>query len=127
MLAITGTALASGLGGVYFEKVLRDSSQRTSMWVRNVQLAIYSVFPALFIGVGFQDGEKISNDGFFQGYNWAVWATIVLQALGGILTTFTIRHSQSDPSSFATTASIILSILSSVWLFDFQLTTSVCF
>lgn len=126
LLAIISATLASGLGGVYFEKVLRDSTHHTSMWVRNVQLAFYSIFPALFIGVGFQDGEKISNDGFFQGYNWAVWATIVFQAFGGVLTTFSIRHAQRDTSSFATTASIILSIIGSVWIFNIDLTASVC-
>ena len=96
------------------------------MWVRNVQLAIYSVFPAIFIGVGFRDGEKVSNDGFFQGYNWVVWSTIIIQALGGIISTVSIRHYQRDRSCTATTASIILSIIGSVYLFDFDLTPSVC-
>ncbi|KAJ5949407.1 hypothetical protein N7454_000991 [Penicillium verhagenii] len=124
LLAIIGSALASGCGGVFFEKVLRDSSSHTSMWVRNVQLAIYSVFPAIFIGVGFQDGESVSNDGFFQGYNWAVWAVIAIQALGGILSTFSLRHSQRDPGCVANTATTIMSIVGSVWLFDFDLTPS---
>ncbi|KAJ5659837.1 hypothetical protein N7507_006288 [Penicillium longicatenatum] len=122
LFAIIGAALASGCGGVFFEKVLRDSSNHTSMWVRNVQLAIYSVFPAIFIGVGFRDGESVSNGGFFQGYNWAVWSTIALQALGGILSTFMLRHAQRDPSCVATTTTTILSIIGSVWLFEFELT-----
>ncbi|CAI7620861.1 unnamed protein product [Penicillium pancosmium] len=122
LLAIIGAALASGLGGIYFEKVLKDSSNHTSLWVRNVQLTIYSVFPALFIGVVFRDGDTISNGGFFQGYNWAVWTTIVVQALGGILSTFSISFSQRDPKSLATTISTVLSILASIYLFDFELT-----
>lgn len=126
LLAIIGAALASGLGGVYFEKVLKDSSNHTSMWVRNVQLAIYSVFPALFIGVVFRDGDIIASEGFFQGYNWAVWSTIAVQALGGILSTFSISHAQRDAKCLATTVSIITSIIGSVWLFDFELTSSVC-
>jgi UDP-sugar transporter A1/2/3 len=126
LLAVIGAAVASGVAGVYFEKVLKDSSNHISLWVRNVQLAIYSVFPALFIGVVFQDGERIANDGFFQGYNWIVWATIVTQALGGIISTFYISHTQRDPQCLATTTSIILSIIGSIWLFDFELTASVC-
>jgi UDP-sugar transporter A1/2/3 len=125
LLAIIGAALASGLGGIYFEKVLKDSSNHTSLWVRNVQLAIYSVFPALFIGVVFRDGDTISNGGFFQGYNWAVWTTIVVHALGGILSTFSISSSQRDPKSLATTISTVLSILASIYLFDFELTARV--
>jgi UDP-sugar transporter A1/2/3 len=126
LLAILGATLASGFGGVYFEKVLKDSSSHTSLWVRNVQLAVYSVFPALFIGVVFRDGDNIANDGFFQGYNWAVWSAIVVQAIGGILSTFSISHAQRDAKSLATTASILTSIVGSFWLFDFELTTSVC-
>lgn len=126
LLAIVGATLASGFGGVYFEKVLKDSSSHTSLWVRNVQLAVYSVFPALFIGVVFRDGDNIANDGFFQGYNWAVWSAIVVQAIGGILSTFSISHAQRDAKSLATTASILTSIVGSFWLFDFELTASVC-
>ncbi|KAJ5679817.1 Nucleotide-sugar transporter [Penicillium macrosclerotiorum] len=121
LLATIGAVWASSIGEGYFEKVLKDSSNHTSMWVRNVQLAIYAVFPALFIGVGFRDGERIANDGFFQGYNWVVWSTILVQALGGILSTFSIGHGQRDPRSLATTANIALSIVGSVWLFDFEL------
>jgi UDP-sugar transporter A1/2/3 len=33
-------------------------------------------------------GERIAEDGFFQGYNWAVWSTIIIQALGGIVSAF---------------------------------------
>lgn len=125
LLAIVGAALASGFSGVYFEKVLKDSSNHISLWVRNVQLAVYSISPALFIGVVFRDGDNIANDGFFQGYNWAVWCTIACQALGGVLTTFSICYGQRDPRCFATTASIIASIVGSVWLFEFELTTTV--
>jgi UDP-sugar transporter A1/2/3 len=126
LLAVIGAAIASGIGGVYFEKVLKDSSNHISLWVRNVQLAIYSVFPALFIGVVFRDGERIATDGFFQGYNWTVWATIVIQALGGIISTFSLSQTQRDPRCLATTAGLILSIIGSIWLFDFELTASVC-
>ncbi|KAJ5088801.1 hypothetical protein N7456_012417 [Penicillium angulare] len=124
LLAIVGAAFASGFGGVFFERILRDSSNHTSLWVRNVQMAIYSVFPALFIGVGFQDGEKVSNDGFFQGYNWVVWSTILIQALGGILSIFSARHAHKQPSCVDTTATLILSIVGSVVLFQFELTAS---
>lgn len=125
LLAVIGAATASGFGCIYFEKVLKDSSSSISLWVRNVQLAFYSIFPALCIGVVFRDGDTIATDGFFQGYNWAVWSTILIQALGGIMSTFVIGHTQRDARSMATTASIILSVIGSVWLFDFQLTASV--
>jgi len=42
---------ASAAASIYFEKILKDSNTPTSLWTRNVQLAFYSLFPALFIGV----------------------------------------------------------------------------
>ncbi|KAF7522053.1 hypothetical protein PCG10_007677 [Penicillium crustosum] len=124
LLATIGASLASGLAGIYFEKVLKDSSNHISLWVRNVQLAVYSVFPALFIGIVFRDGEKIAEDGFFQGYNWAVWSTIIIQALGGIVSAFYASNAQKDARSLATTANIILTIVGSIWLFEFEVTAS---
>ncbi|KAF7115782.1 hypothetical protein CNMCM5793_003422 [Aspergillus hiratsukae] len=126
LLATIGACIASGLAGVYFEKVLRDSVKTTSLWVRNVQLSVYSLFPALFIGVVFLDGEKVAANGFFEGYNWAVWSTILVQAIGGIATSFCISHAYKDARNVATAISIVLSTLGSVWLFGFQLTGNVC-
>lgn len=125
LFAIVGAAVASGFSGVFFEKVLKDSTNHISLWVRNVQLAVYSVFPALFVGVVFRDGDTIASDGFFQGYNWAVWSTIATQALGGIMSTFAVSYGQRDPKCVATTISIIASIVGSMWLFEFELTTTV--
>ncbi|KAL4932119.1 nucleotide-sugar transporter-domain-containing protein [Aspergillus undulatus] len=88
ILATLGACATSGISAVYFEKVMRDSARSTSLWIRNVQIAVYSVFPALFIGVIFLDGEKIANGGVFDGYNWTVWACILVQAFGGIIAPF---------------------------------------
>lgn len=127
LLATVGACVASGLAGVYFEKVLKDSAASTSLWVRNVQLAIYSIFPALFIGVIFLDGEKVAANGFFQGYNWAVWSVAVVQALGGIMTAFCISCAHMVPKGTAAAASVVFSLIGSVWLFEFEPTGSVCF
>ncbi|KAL4808259.1 nucleotide-sugar transporter-domain-containing protein [Aspergillus unguis] len=120
VLATLGSCAASGLSGVYFEKVMRDSAKPTSLWVRNVQVAVYSVFPALFIGVVFLDGEKIANGGVFEGYNWVVWATILVQAFGGIAAPFFAGPTFADARNVASATTIILTSMGSVWLFDFE-------
>ena len=122
LLAAVGACAAAALAGVYFEKVLKESAKATSPWVRNVQLAVYSLFPALFIGVVFVDGEQVAANGFFQGYNWAVWSTIVVQALGGIMASFFIFYANLATKSLATSASILLSTVGSIWLFQFEIT-----
>ena len=70
LIAVVIACLLSGLAGVYFEKILKDPKEgQASVWVRNVQLSFYSLWPALFIGVLFKDGEYIAQTGFFAGYN----------------------------------------------------------
>ena len=117
----------SGLASVYFEKVLKEPRNEygSSVWIRNVQLSFYSLWPALFIGVMFKDGEHITRTGFFTGYNWIVWAAILLQAIGGILVAFVVKFANNITKNFATSISIILSSLASVMFFDFQITSFV--
>jgi solute carrier family 35 (UDP-sugar transporter), member A1/2/3 len=127
LIAVIIACSTSGLAGVYFEKVLKDSNKVT-LWVRNVQLSFYSLFPALFIGVFIKDGSAIARDGFFAGYNGVVWAAIVCQAVGGLLVAMVVKYADNIAKNFATSISIILSFIASVWLFDFQITMNVsCF
>jgi UDP-sugar transporter A1/2/3 len=124
LFAVITACATSGLAGVYFEKVLKDSTKVT-LWVRNVQMSFYSLFPALFIGVVMKDGREIRRDGFFAGYNNMVWAAIVCQAVGGLLVAVVVNYADNIAKNFATSISIILSFIASVWLFDFKITFNV--
>jgi UDP-galactose transporter len=125
LIAVTVACAISGLAGVYFEKVLKDSTQVT-LWVRNVQLSFFSLFPALFFGVIAKDGAAIRQDGFFIGYNWVVWTAITFQAVGGLLVALVVNYADNIAKNFATSISIIISFVVSVWLFDFSITINVC-
>lgn len=122
--AIVGS-IVSATGSVYFEKILKSSVAPTSLWIRNVQLAFYSLFPAFFIGVLFLDGEEIAKSGFFVGYNRVVWATIVLQTNLDILFSACIKYADNIAKNFAISISILISLCASVWFFDFAVTTNV--
>ncbi|KAI9722896.1 MAG: hypothetical protein M1812_001344 [Candelaria pacifica] len=123
LLAVIVACTASGLAGVYFEKILKDSNSSASLWVRNVQLSFYSLFPAFFIGVLFRDGEHIAKNGFFDGYNWIVWTAIGFQASGGVIVALCVNYADNIAKNFATSISIVISLLASVWFFDFQMTS----
>jgi UDP-sugar transporter A1/2/3 len=123
--AVLIAAVISGLTGVYFEKVLKEPTAHVTVWTRNVQLSFYSLFPALFIGIIYMDGEEISKNGFFDGYNAVVWTAIGFQALGGVLVAMCINYADNIAKNFATSISIIISFLFSVWFFDFQVTFTV--
>jgi drug/metabolite transporter (DMT)-like permease len=125
LLSVIGVCICSGLAGVYFEKVIKDAPKVTSLWVRNVQLSVYALFPALFIGVIFVDGETVAKYGFLDGYNWIVLASVLLQALGGIVAAFCIFYADNISKNFATSISMVLSSLGSFFFFDFEATGNV--
>ncbi|KAI9758829.1 MAG: Sec63 [Chaenotheca gracillima] len=118
LAAVVAACVISGLAGVYFEKVLKDAT--SSVWVRNVQLSFYSLFPAFIIGVVVKDGEDIAAKGFFSGYNWAVWSVIGFQALGGVMVALCVNYADNIAKNFATSISIVISLLASVWFFDME-------
>jgi UDP-galactose transporter len=124
LLAVVAASLTSGLTGVYFEKVIKDSLSTVSLWTRNVQLSFFSLFPALIIGVWWQDGREIYSNGFFVGYNWIVWTTIALQAFGGIMVAVCITYADNIAKNFAASFSIVVSCMLSAMFFESPLTVN---
>ncbi|KAF2488472.1 nucleotide-sugar transporter [Lophium mytilinum] len=122
LAAVIAACVLSGLAGVSFEKILKDSNTSSSLWVANVQLSFWSIFAAGFIGVIFIDGEKIAKTGFFVGYTWIVWTTIAFQAFGGVLVSMVINYADNIAKNFSTSISVIISFLASVWFFDVSIT-----
>ncbi|RAR07973.1 atp-dependent dna helicase mer3 [Stemphylium lycopersici] len=126
LLAVLISCALSGLAGVTFEKILKDSTstKTTTLWVRNCQLSFWSIFPSLFLGVIWKDGEIIAKTGFFVGYNWVVWTAIGFQAAGGVIVALVINYADNIAKNFATSISILLSCIASVYFFNFQVTQS---
>ncbi|CBY23860.1 unnamed protein product [Oikopleura dioica] len=109
----------SGFAGVYFEKVLKGS--KVSVWLRNVQLGIFGSIIA-FIAAYLKDGADIQEKGFFFGYNKLVWCVVANQACGGLLVAMVIKYADNILKGFATSLSIVLSSILSVFLFDYSIT-----
>lgn len=121
--AVTAACFTSGLAGVYFEMVLKNS--RADLWVRNVQLSLFSLIPALLPIIYY---KPVNSEGFFADFfrnfgGWA-WATVAIQVFGGLVTAVVIKYSDNILKGFATSLSIVFSFLASVALFDFHITPS---
>jgi drug/metabolite transporter (DMT)-like permease len=127
VIAVLSVCACSGFAGVYFEKVIKEAPNpnSTSLWIRNVQLSLYSLFPTFFVGVVFLDGEHVAKYGFWQGYNWVVALSIIIQTLGGILAAFCIFYADNISKNFAVSISMVLSSLLSFVFFDFKATSTV--
>lgn len=119
-LAILSACFLSGFAGVYFEMILKGSSE-VSLWIRNIQLASFAV-PFGLIQVFATDYSIISEKGFFFGYSALTWTVILLQAQGGLLVAVVVKYADNILKGFATSLAIIISSVVSVFLFDFEIT-----
>ncbi|KAJ7137835.1 nucleotide-sugar transporter-domain-containing protein [Mycena epipterygia] len=124
--AVTAACFTSGLAGVYFEMVLKNS--RADLWVRNVQLSLFSLIPALLPVLYSSTAPPHNSRGFlldvFRNFGPWAWATVSIQVFGGLVTAIVIKYSDNILKGFATSLSIILSSLASVALFHFRITPS---
>uniref|UniRef100_A0A3Q2YT26 Solute carrier family 35 member A3b n=1 Tax=Hippocampus comes TaxID=109280 RepID=A0A3Q2YT26_HIPCM len=113
LMAVLTACIFSGFAGVYFEKILKEAKQ--SLWVRNVQLGLFGfVFSTL--GMMVYDGERVAQSGMFQGYNKITCTVVVLQALGGLVVALVMKYADNILKGFATSLSIIVSMLISYFL-----------
>lgn len=137
LLAVLASCFSSGYSGVYFEKLVKHTNQ--SLWVRNIQLAIFGFLLAVG-AVLIQDKQAVQVGGFFQvknqyfyilsflllikvifylqGYNTLTWLVILLQAFGGLIVAIVMKYADNILKGFATSISIVLSTICSYYLLD---------
>ncbi|TFY60949.1 hypothetical protein EVG20_g7236 [Dentipellis fragilis] len=118
--AVTAACFTSGLAGVYFEMVLKNS--KADLWVRNVQLSLFSLPPAILPVLYARD--SVTSHGLLHNFGAWAWATVAIQVFGGLVTAIVIKYSDNILKGFATSLSIVLSFLASVLLFHFRITPS---
>lgn len=117
LIAVLCAACTSGFSGVYFERILKGA--KTSLWLRNVQMGIPSVFIA-FITVYAKDAAAVSQQGFLGGYTSLVWTVVTVQAVGGLIVAVVVKYADNVLKVFATSFSIVVSCILSAIFFDFH-------
>lgn len=123
LICVLLACFSSGFAGVYLEKVLKKG-RPVSLWMRNVQLAIFGILFGLFaVWASAKDYDIVMTDGFFRGYNTVVWIVVLVQAAGGLLIAYVIQYADNILKGFATSISIVLSSFISVWAFGFHITS----
>ena len=122
--AVFISCILSGFAGVYFEKLLKNSSQ--TLYIRNVQLASFGLLTGL-LAVLVLDWHSVSSKGFFYGYDELVIFIIVLQSLGGMMVAVVVKYADNILKGFATSFAILISFVISIAFFQFQPSVSFMF
>ena len=138
LTAVTVACLCSAFAGVYFEKVLKrptnDGGQArapVSMWMRNIQMAFFSVCIAL-INMYREYGDRgvlaetdENNDPilkpFMHGFTGWAWVVVALQAGGGMLVAAVIKYADNVLKGMATGVSVATGTFFSTFLFGTSL------
>lgn len=117
IFAVVWVCILSGAASVYFESCVKNNQQEISLWVRNIQLGLYSILPVILVAAFGSDGKIIRERGILYGYTGSTYAVILLQAAGGILVANVVKYADSILKNFATSISIILStcVSHSLW------------
>eukprot|EP01059_Diplonema_ambulator_P000802 TRINITY_DN1064_c0_g1_i11.p2 TRINITY_DN1064_c0_g1~~TRINITY_DN1064_c0_g1_i11.p2 ORF type:complete len:378 (+),score=116.78 TRINITY_DN1064_c0_g1_i11:1338-2471(+) len=118
ILALLVACFTSGFAGVYTEKLLKQT--QASLWIRNLQLAVWSIV-AGFIGIfSTNDGAVVMEKGFFDGYTQVVWCVVVLQACSGIVVALVIKIADNIVKNFSVAMSLLLSTVVSMVFQGFE-------
>jgi len=97
------------------------TKREPSLWLRNIQLALYGTVVAV-VGLIAQQDPLIGSDGLFYGFTSLVWFSVFWQAGGGLIVALTIKYADSILRCFAQAGAIILiAVVSSIFL-DFVIT-----
>eukprot|EP01095_Lingulamoeba_sp_RSL-Kostka_P017635 TRINITY_DN929_c0_g1_i1.p1 TRINITY_DN929_c0_g1~~TRINITY_DN929_c0_g1_i1.p1 ORF type:complete len:353 (-),score=52.04 TRINITY_DN929_c0_g1_i1:145-1203(-) len=116
LVCLITACFTSGLAGIYLEKVIKTTT--SSIWIKNIQLSLFSILPALFY-VLWNDTERVMTEGFFTGYTPLVMITILCHSSNGIVVAFVLKYADNILKTFATSISIVVSSIVSMVLFTF--------
>jgi UDP-sugar transporter A1/2/3 len=114
--AVLTEVVMSGFASIYFEKVVKSTSESITIWERNFQLCMYSLLMYGFIIAYESYGNSATQN--VTGENarlaWSNWSLITLTvsalgATGGLLVAATLKYADSILKTLAAAGAIVLS------------------
>ncbi|KAL3932645.1 MAG: hypothetical protein SGBAC_010748 [Bacillariaceae sp.] len=130
LLAVTVACFSSALAGVYFEKVVKagpgaQKKKPVSVWMRNVQLAFFTIVTAFMKDLFTASPTSSAGDSqaYFHGFTTWVWILVGLQAGGGLLVAAVIKYADNVLKGLATGVSVCFATGVSTVLFGTPLSS----
>ena len=100
----------SGFASIYFEKVVKSTTEVVTIWERNLQLSFYSII--IYACMIYYDCNYSDNPKFF-GNNWSRLTVVVaaLGAFGGLLVAATLKYADAILKTLSTAGAIVISTI----------------
>jgi UDP-sugar transporter A1/2/3 len=131
LMAVSVACVSSALAGVYFEKVVKtvgsEKHKPVSVWMRNIQLAFFTICTAFAQGLWTSMHEETTSaqvtKDYFHGFTGLVWVLVALQAGGGLLVAAVIKYADNVLKGLATGVSVCFATAFSSVFFGTPMTT----
>ena len=115
LISVFISGICSAFAGVYFEIIVKESDPKVTLYMRNVQLAFFSLIVAA------AQRSSAESQTFFHGFTIWTWFLVILQATGGLVTSFVLKFLDNVMKGMATGFSVFLSSFFSILFFHTKL------
>lgn len=127
-IAVLSEVLMSGFASIYFEKVVKSTQEKVTIWERNFQLGIYSILIYGFIIVYdnlFAVTVEAEPRALFSNWTVVTFLVCCLGGFGGLLVAATLKYADAILKTLAAAGAIVLSTVLGHYLLDGPLNTVV--
>ena len=120
--AVLTEVLLSGFASIYFEKVVKSTTEVVTIWERNVQLGMYSLL--MYGGIIiYENYFMVPEEGTTPRVAWSNWSLVtvlvaVLGAAGGLLVAATLKYADAILKTLAAAGAIVLSTVLGHYFLD---------
>lgn len=121
IICVLIACIISGFAGVYSEKFFKQKN--SSLWLINLQMALIGTLIAAITCV-VTDFSVISHEGPFTNFGLLAWIVVFFQSVGGLLVAVVMKYADNILKGYATSFSILLSTIVSIFLFNVELKSS---
>ncbi len=131
--AVLTEVVLSGFASIYFEKVVKSTTEVITIWERNFQLGLYSllmyggiiVHENYFSTTSSTNASTITSTAAWSGWTFITLIVAILGATGGLLVAATLKYADSILKTLAAAGAIVLSTVLGHYLLSGPLDTVV--
>jgi UDP-sugar transporter A1/2/3 len=121
--AVLTEVVLSGFASIYFEKVVKSTTELVTIWERNFQLGMYSLL--MYGGIILYENyfSVVDPSSGVQRAAWSNWSSItllvsVLGAAGGLLVAATLKYADAILKTLAAAGAIVLATVLGHYFLD---------